>query len=149
MSPETLKKPTVYETLFENAFSAMLIVDPETFLILDANQAALKFYQYSKGEMLGLNLSAIHTLTKKEIQKEMRDITRQKRQYFNYRHRLKNGDIKDVEVHSGPIEFEDKNVLYCIIHDISGKKLTHITRYKTKEYIKGTIFDIDRSSGIQ
>ena len=29
------------------------------------------------------------------------------------------------------------------------KKLTHITRYETKEYIKGTIFDIDKSSGIK
>ena len=29
------------------------------------------------------------------------------------------------------------------------KKLTNITRYETKEYIKGTILDIDRSSGIR
>jgi nitrogen fixation/metabolism regulation signal transduction histidine kinase len=29
------------------------------------------------------------------------------------------------------------------------KKLTHITRYETKKYVKGTIFDIDRSSEIK
>ena len=29
------------------------------------------------------------------------------------------------------------------------KKLTHITRYETKEYLKGTIFDIDKSSEIK
>ena len=29
------------------------------------------------------------------------------------------------------------------------KKLTHITHYKTKEYLKGTIFDIDKSSGLK
>lgn len=29
------------------------------------------------------------------------------------------------------------------------KKLTHITRYKTKEYLKGTIFDIDKPSEIK
>ncbi len=28
------------------------------------------------------------------------------------------------------------------------KKMTHITRYETKEYLKGTIFDIDKSSEI-
>jgi len=29
------------------------------------------------------------------------------------------------------------------------KKLTHITRYETKGYMKGTIFDIDKSSEIK
>ena len=29
------------------------------------------------------------------------------------------------------------------------KQLTHITRYETKGYVKGTIFDIDKSSGIK
>ena len=45
----------------------MMIVDPETGAILDANNAALEFYQYSKKEMLSLKISNINILPIEKI----------------------------------------------------------------------------------
>ncbi len=139
MSLNPLNHQSVYESLFKNSYSIMLIIDPETGKILDANLAALKFYQYSQKEILTLKMSEINTLSEKEIQSEMENARLNKRNYFNFRHRLKTGDIKDVEVYSGPIEFQDKKVLYSIIHDISDKKLSQETLKKSESTIRAMI----------
>jgi len=44
-------------------------------------------------------------------------------QHFLFKHRLANGEVRDVEVYSGPITIEGKQLLYSIIHDISERRL--------------------------
>jgi len=139
MSLNPLNHQSVYESLFKHSYSIMLIIDPETGQILDANLAALKFYQYSEKEILAMKMSDINTLSEKEIQSEMENARLNKRNYFNFRHRLKTGGIRDVEVYSGPIEFQDKKVLYSIVHDISDKKLSQETLKKSESTIRAMI----------
>ncbi len=117
----------------------MLIIDPETGQILDANLAALEFYHYSENEILSMNMSEINTLSKKELKKEMKKTRQNKSNYFNFQHRLKTGEIRDVEVYSGPIEFENKKVLYSIVHDISDKKIAQETLKKSESTIRAMI----------
>ncbi|MBU1340118.1 MAG: PAS domain S-box protein [Proteobacteria bacterium] len=139
MSADMMKKHTLYKSLFKDSGSIMMIIDPETGMIFDANRSAQAFYQYSKKEMLGMNISKINTLSEKEIKKEMEDAKLCNRNYFNFRHILKNGEIKDVEVYTGPIEFKNKNVLYSIIHDISEKKLAENALKKSESTIRAMI----------
>jgi PAS domain S-box-containing protein len=139
MSLNPLNHQSVYESLFKHSYSIMLIIDPETGKILDANLAALEFYQYSQKEILTLKMSEINTLSEKEIQNEMESARLNKRNYFNFRHRLKTGDIRDVEVYSGPIEFQDKKVLYSIVHDVSDKKHAQETLKKSESTIRAMI----------
>ena len=42
---------------------------------------------------------------------------------FIFKHRLKSGEIRDVEVYSGPIVFDGETLLYSIVHDITERKL--------------------------
>ncbi len=42
-----------------------------------------------------------------------------KRNYFLFQHKLKNGEIRPVEVHSTPVNLGEKKILFSIIHDIS------------------------------
>ncbi len=117
----------------------MLIIDPETGQILDANLAALKFYQYSEKEILAMTMSEINTLSQKDLKKEMEKTRLNKGNYYHFRHRLKTGDIRDVEVYSGPIEFGSKKVLYSIVHDISDKKMALETLKKSESTIRAMI----------
>ena len=39
-----------------------------------------------------------------------------------FTHRLANGELRDVEVHSAPIVLQGRKVLYSIVHDISARK---------------------------
>ncbi len=139
MLSKPFKKNVSYESLFENSNSIMLIIEPETGHIFDANRAALKFYQYSKKELLSLNISQINDFSSKQIKQELLDAKLEKRNYFNFRHKLKSGKIKEVEVHSNPIKFDGKDVLYSVIHDISEKKWTQDALKESESTIRAMI----------
>jgi diguanylate cyclase (GGDEF)-like protein/PAS domain S-box-containing protein len=108
-----------YRALFENNHAIMLLVDPRTDRIVDANPAAAHFYGYTTDHLRTMALSEISAQDATAIYKEMVDSRREKRAYFNYRHRLANGDIRDVEVYSGPIMVQGNQLLYSVIHDVT------------------------------
>ncbi len=111
-----------YRSLFNNNHSVMLIINPDTADIIDANPAAVAFYGWDREQLIRNKITQINTLTKKEIFHEMEQAKKSKRQHFLFRHRLANGEIKDVEVRSGPITIDGKRMLYSIIYDITERK---------------------------
>ncbi len=130
---------TIYESLFENSSSIMLIVNPKTGAILDANHAALKFYQYSKKEIVKLNLSDINTLSSEEINHLMENAGNRVQNQFQFCHRLKNNEIKYVEVYSGPITFDNQKALYSIVHDITRLRQAQKTLKESERTIRAMI----------
>ena len=111
-----------YERFFENNHSVMLLMNPASGEIIDANPAACKYYGWSKSDICTKNISDINTLSKEEIFEEMHKATDERRRHFYFKHRLANGDVKDVEVYSGPINYGNKSFLYSIVHDISDRR---------------------------
>lgn len=112
-----------FSTIFENHGLVRLIIDTETGSILYANQAAVEFYGYSKDELLSMKIQNINTLDPIQIRKEMEAAYREERNYFIFEHRLSNGDIKNVEVHSYPVIQEGKEILYSVVIDITSRVL--------------------------
>ena len=108
-----------YQALFDNNNSIMLLIDPEDRRILEANNAALDFYGYSQEELLKLSINEINTLPEIIIQDSMESIKSHKDISFTFSHRLKNGDIKQVEAFSSPIIIKGKTLLFSIINDIT------------------------------
>jgi len=108
-----------YRNLFKNNHAAMLVVDPENANIVDANPAAVSFYGWSLEDLTSKKVTDINTLAEEQVFQEMRQAKAQQRSQFIFRHRLANGDIRDVEVYSGPINLHGKQLLFSIIHDIS------------------------------
>lgn len=111
-----------YQSLFANHHSTMLLIDPETARVIDANPAAQAYYGYSQVELRGMPLANINTLSPEEIRAEMDNARQQLRNHFEFRHRLADGKVRDVEVFSGPIEFDGQPYMYSIIHDITARK---------------------------
>ncbi|WP_320172812.1 PAS domain S-box protein [Maridesulfovibrio sp.] len=108
-----------YRALFENNHSVMLIINPQTGKILDANKAATDFYGYSHKELQGKNIFNINVLSRAEVISNMAKAHEADRTNFIFQHRCKNGEIKDVEVFSGPFNHNGKTLLISIIHDIT------------------------------
>ena len=111
-----------YASLFENNHSIMLLINPETAAITDANHTACAFYGYTRAELTGMKISDINMLTDEEVYQEMQRAQSEERNHFEFRHRLANGEIRDVDVFSGPILIGDKKRLYSVIHDITRRK---------------------------
>lgn len=111
-----------YRSLFKNNHSIMLLIDPENGDIVDANPAAVSFYGWSYPELTGKKITDINTLTTDQVFREMEQAKKEKRRHFFFRHRLSSGQIRDVEVYSGPLTVEGRRLLYSIIHDVSERK---------------------------
>lgn len=111
-----------YRTIFENESTVMLIIDPLSGKIVDANPAAENFYGWSKEELIEMNINNINVLSEEEVKKEMEEAKSENKNHFVFKHRTFDENIKEVEVYSQPIDFGKRKLLYSIIHDISDKK---------------------------
>lgn len=122
-----------YRQMFEKNRAVKLIIDGNTGEIFDANPAAWEYYGYSASEFKEKNIAEINTLSFEEISREMKLAIKEKRCYFNFRHRLASGEIRDVEVHSSPIENQGRRLLFSIVHDITERKAAETALKKSEE----------------
>ena len=108
--------------MFEKDPEIMLLIEPDSGAILDANPAALKFYGYSKEKICSMLIEEINTLSPVQIAAERQRALHEERNYFVFPHKLANGDERIVEVYSSPIVLHEKQILFSIIHDITKHK---------------------------
>jgi two-component system cell cycle sensor histidine kinase/response regulator CckA len=127
-----------YSSLFKNNHSVMLLIDPETADIIDANPAASSFYGWSQEELTSRKITDINTLTQEKVLQEMERAKSEQRRHFYFRHRLASGEIRDVEVYSGPITVYRRQLLYSIIHDITERIRAEEDREKLKAQLERT-----------
>lgn len=111
-----------YNSLFKYNRSIMLIIDPENGAIIDANSAACHFYGYSYPEILRMSIGQINLLINEQISLEMQKAKNESRKQFFFKHKLSNGEIRSVEVYSGPIVIDNKQLLYSIVHDVTEQR---------------------------
>ncbi|HNY13097.1 MAG TPA: response regulator [Candidatus Wallbacteria bacterium] len=111
-----------YKAIFNNSHSAMLLIDPETAAIVDANPAACSYYGWSYAEITAMKITDINTLPFNEVLSFLKNSRDEKKNFFIFKHRLANGEIRDVEVSNGPIKFGDKTLIHTIAHDITERK---------------------------
>lgn len=117
-----MKEKSKYGSIFDNNHTPMLIIDSETGEIRDGNLAACNYYGYIWDKLPRLNISDINILNQQQIHEEMEKAQSEDRKYFRFKHKLSNGEIKDVEVYSGPITVNGESLLFSIIHDVEDKR---------------------------
>ncbi len=55
---------------------------------------------------------------------------------------MASGEIRDVEVYSGPLESGDKTLLYSIIHDVTKQRQNHIKLVETNKELEQAVAQI-------
>ncbi|MCX8202129.1 MAG: PAS domain S-box protein, partial [Candidatus Caldarchaeum sp.] len=104
-----------YRKLFENHAAVKLLIDPDTADIIDANAAAEKFYGWTREQLKHMKITDINILSPGEVKEEMEKARAAKKTYFEFRHRVADGSLRDVAVYSSKIEIGGKDVLHSII----------------------------------
>lgn len=124
-----------YRSLFQNNHAVMLLVNPATGAVVDANPAAVGFYGWSREELLTKNVRDINTLSSKEIKAVMEDACREQRHTFAFQHRLADGSVRDVEVIAGPILVGGQECLYSIVQDVSERRRAEEQQQRLQEQL--------------
>lgn len=125
-----------HRAMFEHNRAIKLLIDPATGTIIDANLAASEFYGYPLDTLRRMKITDLNVLSPEEVQAEMQRARTEQRLYFLFRHRLASGDVRDVEVYSGPIDIGGKQLLFSIIHDVTARKQVEEQLQRTNEWLK-------------
>lgn len=121
-SKELRRSDELFKAIFRQDQSVKLIINPETGQIEDCNPAAARFYGYPEPELKTKNIHNINVLTPIEIKDEMNKALIEKKSFFDFKHRISGGIIKDVAVYSSPVNIDGKKRLLSIIHDVTQEK---------------------------
>ncbi|PKM58169.1 MAG: hypothetical protein CVU98_02285 [Firmicutes bacterium HGW-Firmicutes-3] len=106
----TLESLNEYETI-------MLIINPESGNIIASSQGAKTYYGYDNIDEM--NIKNINILSETEVDEEMEHAFLEKRNFFHFRHRLANGEIRDVHVNAYAMMLDGRDVLVSRIRDVT------------------------------
>jgi|GEM_PF-2949058 len=111
-----------FRSIFNNQHTVMLLVDPENGSIIDVNPAAVNFYGYTYQTFINkLSVFDLHQAPSKETVEKLDAVRSGKKTFIQSQHKLKNGDTRDVEIHTGLVSFANQRLLLSIILDVTEK----------------------------
>jgi diguanylate cyclase (GGDEF)-like protein/PAS domain S-box-containing protein len=114
-----LESEVRFRTFFEQNSSVMLLIEPLSGEVIDANEAAAKYYGNSREQMRGMYLKHIETdVAARAVDQVLLGLN-----LFTSKHRLVSGVLRDVEVHATPISSGGRDLLFAIVHDITDRKV--------------------------
>jgi diguanylate cyclase (GGDEF)-like protein/PAS domain S-box-containing protein len=134
------KSESLYRQMFENNRAVKLLVDPETGDVTDVNPAACDFYGYPREVLTSMKIWDINIRTEAELRRSLESAASRERSYFQFQHRRADGEIRDVEIHTGPVELNGRRLLYSIVHDITERKQAEQALHRSEEQYR-VIFD--------
>ena len=106
----------------EKHSAILLLIEPDSGVIINANIAAQNYYGYSIKTLKQMKIQEINMLPPHEVAEKRQQAATEKLNRFEFSHRLSSGEIRTVEVHSSPIILNDKKLLLSIIHDITDRR---------------------------
>ncbi len=122
-SEEALRRSEYrYRQMFESNMAVKLVINPDTFIIEDANPAAANFYGYSIKELQGMDLAKINILSREILNSLIQQTREQNLGFYSCPQRLANGEIRFVEVRDGLMEIDERTLCYSIINDVTASK---------------------------
>ena len=118
-----------YNLIFENIDTPILMYDVDSYAIIEANPAATAFYGYDREEFSDLSLVDINMLPPSDIEAKIKGSRAKGRPSVHFPHRLKGGEIREVEVYTNEIQIDNRHIRFSIIYDYS-------ERHESEEALK-------------
>lgn len=120
--------------LFENHGTNMLLIDPSNGIIVDANQAARRFYGYPR--LIGMDIARINAAGEELTRAELTRARGLEENFFSFSHRLADGSVKEVISYSWPVKVRDTELLFSIIFDVTPQRRAEaLAAYRNSQII--------------
>ncbi|KXS33077.1 MAG: Diguanylate cyclase/phosphodiesterase with PAS/PAC sensor(S) [Candidatus Gallionella acididurans] len=127
-----------FRQIFEQHNSIMLLIDPASGMIVDANMAASRFYGYSPEHLRNMNIGQINTLSPEQVEGFLERMLKEKDSSFIVTHCLSGGEIRTVEVQCSLLEVAGRTLFLPIIHDVTERRAVEQSIQEAKERVEIT-----------
>ncbi len=127
--------------MFHETRAPMLMIEPHSGRIIDANRAACSFYGYRYDEFIRMVLSDLDAPVNPEMDFTLKTTN------LVMRHQRANGEIRDVAMFSGPIDVEGSKHVCMVIHDVTKRKIAEVgeqTQRSLAEKLRLTANQLER-----
>lgn len=143
-----LNRKQIEYAFFKNNPVVILVIDPDTGDIIDANTSAIQFYGYEEVLLRKMNINQINQSPMEVIKSELINSAREEQNFFIFSHKLASGIVKQVEISTTPIEIDGKIVIYSMVTEMtshysssnriarSNHALTDVLKLKNDELLK-------------
>jgi len=125
---EALKKNKTISSLYErfrNMFldhhAIMILFDPENADIVDVNFAAANYFGYTREVFKSKNIRDISTMDEFQLKETMSRISTSGISGAVVTDRLADGTERQMEMHASAVKFEERTLLFAILHDVTDK----------------------------
>jgi diguanylate cyclase (GGDEF)-like protein/PAS domain S-box-containing protein len=132
----------LFETVFNEHAAFMLLTEPFTHRIVDANPAACAFCGYTKEEFLTMRIGDLSPQFMKEMESRSL-LSPQDSMYFLFPYRLKNGEIRMVDIYCSPVPYRNKTYYFSIIFDVTERENYKEELFRQKELLRITFESVD------
>lgn len=129
---QRIERESHYKALFNDNLSVILLINPDNGKIEDANQAACNYYGWPLSELCKKSIYDINTSDVDLINARLKAAKIKLKNHLVFQHRLASGEVRDVEVVTGPIRLGNKTRLYSHVHDVTEQQ-TALETIKTNE----------------
>jgi PAS domain S-box-containing protein len=110
-----------YQLILQHARDVFLLVMLEG-QIVEANEAAVQFYGYTRAELLGLNVRDLRAHDAPQLIKLQMEAARSSGVLFETYHSHKDGHLLPVEVSSRGVQMAGEELLLSIVRDIAARQ---------------------------
>lgn len=111
-----------YRQMFEVNEAVKLLIDSDNGLVVDANPAACAYYGYDRAKLSRMKVTDINVGEPRTVLREMAEAVSGRETYFQSRHKNASGEIRDVEIYAGPINWSGRKLVHEIIHDTTDRQ---------------------------
>jgi PAS domain S-box-containing protein len=109
-----------YATLFAGSPLIQILVDPATWMLVEANPAAAAFYGWSQEELRTMRVTDIDTAPP-STPEEAVDTGLPDDGQVHAEHRLASGELRQVHIMTGQVRIGDRLLLHSVIRDVTAE----------------------------
>jgi len=120
---------TRFHTLFDLLPDSIVLIDWETFKLLEFNAATYTLLGYSRNEFTNFTISDINCdVTEETLEQRQNEIKATRNGIIEVRHRHKDGALLNRSVIYNTIKLNNRDVIVMVWHDLTEKKQAEMMR---------------------
>lgn len=108
--------------LFAHGHLPILLIDPASTQVVEANPAASRLYGIPQDELVTMSVLQLAAGSPESLRAEVRSAARGFRDRFVTKQITARGDVRELEVFAGPLEMGGRTLVYAVLHDVTEKR---------------------------